>query len=157
MGRHKKPTNLKKLEGTYRKDRANDAEPQPDIVIPKCPKILGREGKKEWKKITKHLESLQLISNLDETALMLYCRAYENYIQAEQNINQEGNIATSEKGVSYISTNAQLSAMYFKQMKTILVEFGMTPSARAKVQVQKQTSEDKFITYLKSKNDASKS
>lgn len=165
MSRPKKPTKQKEKQGTLRKNRANNREPTIEVVIPPCPKILGKEGKKEWKRITKELKTMQIIAKIDASALTIYCRAYENWLDCEQKIidaskpeetadgikQKDGKVSTSSKGISYINANVSLSSMYVKQMTKILTEFGMTPASRAKVNAEGPSKEDSFLDYLKDK------
>lgn len=165
MPRPKTPTKTKEKQGTLRKNRVNNREPSVKVEIPPCPKILGKEGKKEWKRITKELKMMQIIAKIDASALTIYCKAYENWLDCEQKIIEESKpieiegsieerdarIATSSKGVNYISTLVNLSSMYAKQMTKIMTEFGMTPASRAKVNAEGQDKESNFIDYLMSK------
>ena len=71
-----KPAALRLLEGNAGKRPLNLTDGiNPKIEIPAPPKHLGREARKEWKRITPLLEDLGLISGLDRTALALYCQA----------------------------------------------------------------------------------
>jgi hypothetical protein len=49
-GRKPKPTNLKLIQDTYRRDRANPSEPKPQAVIPPCPEFLQGEARKQYQK-----------------------------------------------------------------------------------------------------------
>ena len=164
MTRPKKPTKVKEKQGTLRKNRVNNREPTVEVAIPPCPKILGKEGKKEWKRVTKELKLMQIIAKIDASALTIYCRAYENWLDCEQKIidaskpektkdgikEKDGKVSTSSKGISYINANVNLSSMYVKQMTRILTEFGMTPASRAKVNAEGQNKDDKLLAFLMS-------
>lgn len=84
-----KPTDLKKLEGTYRSDRAPDNEPRPKVRVPSAPKWLGPEAKKEWRRVTKELAAVKMISELDRTTLALYCQALQEYLDAQAALDAE--------------------------------------------------------------------
>ena len=51
-GRKPLPTQLKVVRGTLRKDRANRNEPQGAPAIPTCPRHLGEEATREWRRVS---------------------------------------------------------------------------------------------------------
>jgi P27 family predicted phage terminase small subunit len=88
-GRPRKPTALKELEGTARKDRATANEPRPDVKVPGPPAWLGPDARNEWRRITKELAALRMISLLDRTTLGLYCQALQEYLDACRGLDAE--------------------------------------------------------------------
>jgi P27 family predicted phage terminase small subunit len=84
-----KPSSLKVIQGTFRPDRAAANEPKPAVKIPTAPAWLGDEAKKEWKRVTKEMAALGLISELDRTALALYCQALDEYLAACRGLDAE--------------------------------------------------------------------
>ena len=67
-GRKPKPTAIKVLEGNPGKRALNEMEPQPEKKAPKCPVWLDKEAKKEWKRISKQLEDLGILTEVDMAA-----------------------------------------------------------------------------------------
>jgi len=65
MARPRKPKQLKIVQGTYRKDRANPHEPKPQPRIPSCPWELCDTAKKEWRRLAPELHQLGLLTALD--------------------------------------------------------------------------------------------
>lgn len=88
MGRPPKPTHLKVLEGNPGKRALNKNEPRPQAKIPSCPKHLDKEAKVEWKRISKQLLLLGLLTEVDRAALAAYCQAWSRWIYAEEKINR---------------------------------------------------------------------
>ncbi len=68
-----KPTRMKVLAGNPGKRPLNRREPQPKPGLPRCPAQLSEEAKREWKRISKELDRLGLLTVLDRAALSAYC------------------------------------------------------------------------------------
>ena len=64
-GRKPKPTAVKVLEGNPGKRSLNTAEPKPEKKAPRCPSWLEDEAKKEWKRMSKQLEQLGILTEID--------------------------------------------------------------------------------------------
>lgn len=108
----------------------------PDVEIPTCPAHLSAEARTEWKRITPELEKLGLISQIDRAALAVYCQAYGRWVHAERTLKELGDagfIEETPSGYRQIGVWLQISNRAVSQMKAMMVEFGMTPSARARV------------------------
>jgi P27 family predicted phage terminase small subunit len=92
MGRRgppRKPTKLKILQGTYRADRAPANEPMPKPKVPSAPAWMGRDAKREWRRVVKELAAVGLLSELDRTALAAYCQALQEYLDACRGLDAE--------------------------------------------------------------------
>ena len=75
-GRPRKPAQIHRLHGTWRADRHNDAEPQPERLAPRCPKHVQGEARKEWRRKTKELLPMGVMSLADRASLERYCLWY---------------------------------------------------------------------------------
>lgn len=115
---------------------------RPDVEIPKCPAHLGVEAKAEWRRITKHLEKLGLITAIDRAALTGYCDAWGEYVWAQNRIKQlnaddptgeRGRIWDTPSGYKQISVPKQIANRSLELMAKFLAEFGMSPAARSRV------------------------
>ena len=127
-----KPTALKELEGTARKDRATTNEPRPDVRIPSTPNWLGKDAKREWRRITKELEAVGMISQLDRTTLALYCQALEEYLEAAAEVDKEGLTAITSKGTLIQHPVVGIRNDAWRRVLKAAAEFGMTPSSRTR-------------------------
>ena len=78
-GRKPKPTAIKELEGNPGKRPLNDAEPKPERKAPPCPKWLEPEAKKEWRRLSKQLEQIGVLTEVDQAAFASYCQAYARW------------------------------------------------------------------------------
>ena len=147
-GRIPKPTEVKKLEGNPGKRALNQKEPKPESVIPRCPSHLPDAAKTEWRRITKELHALGLLSRIDRAALVAYCQAWADYIEADKEITEQGSVIISEKGGMYQNPWVGIKNSALNRIVKISAEFGMTPSSRSRVKTDKPDDEDEFAKML---------
>jgi P27 family predicted phage terminase small subunit len=136
MGRPRKPTNLKVLEGNPGKRPLPENEPKPVPIAPPCPAHLDSRAKKEWKRITPELEHLGLLTRIDMAALAAYCQAYSRWIEAEKMIRKHGMLVKNQKGYPVVSPYMAIINKSLEQMKSYLTEFGLTPASRSRIDVK---------------------
>lgn len=136
------PTKIKLLRRNPGKRALNANEPKPRSVIPTCPTHLNAEGRKEWRRITRELAPLGLVSNLDRTALAIYCDAYARWVDATDNIRQFGLIVKAPGGYPMPSPYLPILNKSIEQMRAFIVEFGMTPASRSRVATDMPDEED---------------
>ena len=129
-----KPTRMKALAGNPGKRPLNRREPQPKQGLPRCPAQLSEEAKREWKRISKELDRLGLLTVLDRAALSAYCQAWGRWIEAEQRLRQHGVIVKSPNGFPVQSPYLAVANKAMAQMSKLLVEFGLSPSSRSRIQ-----------------------
>jgi P27 family predicted phage terminase small subunit len=131
-GRKPIPTKLKLLRGNPGKRPLPENEPQPQVRLPSAPTFLSEEGKREWKRTGRRLQSLGLMTEIDTSALAAYCQAWARWKEAEEMLNQFGaviKVGGSLQPSPYLSVANKAMA----QMVKLLAEFGMTPSSRSRV------------------------
>lgn len=150
-GRKPLPTKLKVLKGTLNVTRTNKDEPDPTPEIPEPPEHLNEEALKEWDRITKELDKVGLISQLDRTELAMYCQAYSRWVKYEKIVAESSELYESEKGGLQLSPAMWVVNRAMEQCHKFLSEFGMTPSSRSKVSATKKKvgthdEWDKFVT-----------
>ena len=97
-GRKPKPTAIKELEGNPGKRPLNEAEPKPAKKAPPCPKWLEPEAKKEWRRLSKQLEAIGVLTEVDQAAFASYCQAYARWKEAEEFMTQHGTIVKTKSG-----------------------------------------------------------
>lgn len=138
-----KPNVVHLANGNPSKKRFSDLQNglRMPVEIPDAPQHLKGEARAEWDRITPELLRLGLIAKVDRAALMVYCQAYALYVRAQEKIDELGEIAliqSTTNGYEQIGPWMQLSNRAADQMKSFLSEFGMTPSARTRVNVTPQ-------------------
>ncbi len=137
-----KPTRLKVLAGNPGKRALNRHEPQPTPGVPPCPVQLSEEAKREWKRISKELDRLGLLTVLDRAALSAYCQAWGRWIEAEERLRQHGVIVKSPNGFPVQSPYLAVANKAMAQMGKLLVEFGLSPASRARIQSPTENPDD---------------
>ena len=150
QGRKPRPTNLKLIAGTDRADRRNDAEPKPAPALPAPPAFLSDEAKAEWTRTADQLYQLGILSKIDRAALGAYCQAYGRWEQAERALARMAERDAVTHGMMIKTTNGNavqnpLLGTANKAMADMMryaAEFGMTPSARARIKAEPLGEED---------------
>lgn len=135
-GRRPIPSTVHALRGNPGKRPLNPEEPRPPAEIPPCPRELGAVARKEWRRISKELLAVGLVTKIDRAALMAYCVAWERWLEASEKLRVEGlvTMVTTKEKTTYPIQNPYLSIANtaLAQMRSFLIEFGMTPASRSK-------------------------
>jgi P27 family predicted phage terminase small subunit len=152
-GRKPKPTALKVIEGNPGKRPLNKAEPKPENKAPKCPSWLEKEAKKEWRRMSKVLETLGILTEVDAAAFAGYCQAYARWKEAEEFLSKHGTIFKTPSGYIQQVPQVSIAQTYLKIMKDFCSEFGLTPSSRSRIVANDKLTEndDPMEMLLKSK------
>ena len=162
MARIPRPTNVKILEGEKNKDRINFNEPKPQgSTTP--PKWLNKAAKAEWKRLSKELEALDLLKNVDRVHFAEYCQCVGMLAEVEAKINeltmkaeQSGGDASNayllktQAGNVIISPLLSVRNRLIEQVHMLGCEFGMTPVSRSRITIKDQNKEDELDAFLNS-------
>jgi P27 family predicted phage terminase small subunit len=136
-GRPPKPTALKLLQGTFRKDRARKREPRPKVGDrpPSAPSYLGKIARAEWTRLAKRLHVLGLLTEVDRSKFAMYCQAYARWQEAEQVITDQGMTFMTDKGYVCQRPEVSISNKQCEIARKIGAEFGLDPAARSRIDV----------------------
>ena len=94
-----KPVELKLLEGNRGHRQVNaDGNFRPNVEVPDPPKYLGKEARKEWKRITVELAQNNIIAKLDQHMLGMLCQSVERLVMFETALARHTNTVV-EKGM----------------------------------------------------------
>ena len=132
-GRKPKPTALKELEGNPGKRQLNVNEPKPLAKAPSCPKWLDPEAKKEWRRLSKKMEQIGILTEIDMAAFAGYCQAYARWKAAEEFISKHGAIVKTPSGYWQQVPQVSIAQQYMKAMQKFAEQFGLTPAARSRI------------------------
>ena len=148
-GHNKKPTALKVLEGTARRDRLLN-EPRPASVTPKCPAWLPREGKKKWGELAPKLEKLGLLTELDGEKLAAMCMHWALMVEAAQDLKKRGFLVSSARDDGALVKNPSLQILRDNSaaFDRYAGEFGMGPRSRSNIDLPVQNEDDDFMLQL---------
>ena len=104
-------------------------------------------AQREWRKIAPELERLGLLTNIDTTALAMYCQAVSMYVRLNAEIDKEGATIeyTNTQGATNVVENPKINIAkkYYQVIKDMLKEFGLTPAARASLAIKAHEDEEK--------------
>jgi P27 family predicted phage terminase small subunit len=139
-GRKPLPTNLKLVRGNPGKRKTNPKEPKPKSGTPACAAHLNATARGEWKRVSKELRTLGLLTNIDRSALAAYCQTYARWSEAEKGIKETGLVIETKDGNVIQNPLVGIANTALKLMHKFLVEFGMTPSSRSRISVGKEES-----------------
>lgn len=143
-GRPRKPTELKKFEGTYRKDRDEGKEiaekkvcAVPGVIIPRdskisCPKtITSKYVRKYWKQLTTNLIQLQVLSFNDLPQLENMMLILQKLREAQEEF-AKCNFTSAEQLGNYdmcLKIVSKLTQMF----NDLASKYYISPSARSKL------------------------
>lgn len=141
------PSKTKALHGnpSKRKQKTAEAQPPPGATPPKH---LDKAAKEEWRRISKLLLDLGLLTKLDQAALAAYCVAYSRWVEAEKQVQKHGLIFKAQSGYPMYSPYLNIANRAMKQMREFLSEFGMSPSSRTRVSVVEPSQQNDPFTVF---------
>lgn len=137
-GRKPKPVELKVINGEKRPSRLNPNSPDPERKVPKAPRYLNARAREEWDRITEELGRLNMLCELDRTELASYCICQARHMEAEELLEKTGLLDTDADGRAIKNPLVEISSKHMELAHKFLIEFGMTPSSRARVKVPKK-------------------
>lgn len=146
-----KPTKLKLLTGNPGKRAINHREPKPAPAAKgarKVPVWMPPDGKREWKRVVPELERLGLLTKVDDAALEGYCNAYARALQAGRHVKKNGITIVTDKGFIIAHPAVSMEKNAWAQVRQFGSEFGLTPSARTRIQVDKDPPQDTDADFL---------
>jgi P27 family predicted phage terminase small subunit len=128
------PTVLRMLRGNPSKRPPPPNEPQPVAVSnAQPPDWLDVEAQAEWNRLAPMLERIGILTESDLDGLAAYCEAWATWKSATQKIRQFGMVIKGPRDIPIQSPYVRIAHNALIQMRGLLVEFGMTPSSRARV------------------------
>lgn len=168
-GRKPKPDEIKVLTGTFRADRTNPDKPKLALEIPMPPDWLSERAKEAYSELAGVLHNMKVITSSDRTALSLLCESYATYRECYEFIKVHGRTYRTGTPVAKKDIEGDIigydlaegTIMYraypevaimneaWKQCRSLLAEFGLTPSSRNKVSAIGEKEEDPFTAFLK--------
>lgn len=136
-GRKPTPTTMKRLRGNPGKRALPKGEPtaRRGKRTPSAPYYLSEAAAAEWRRVARMLHEMRVLTDADVQALALYCAAFARWAGAERMVEEQGEVVLTGTGSVKINPYVQIANLAWEQMRKMLLEFGMTPSARARIQV----------------------
>lgn len=149
------PTAMLKLRGSWR-GNINRNEPEPESGAPPMPEELEGVSKECWEQLIPILENMKVLTVADGIALRLLCETFSHWKRAEALLKKHGDvypIRDNNGQVKYLqqSPYVSIARTSARALKDLLVEFGLTPSARSRVVTtgdNRTRKQDERMQYL---------
>jgi P27 family predicted phage terminase small subunit len=134
MGRKQKPKKLKVLEGNpgCRKLPENERIPPTDELI-EPPSHLDEYAIEEWERVAPGLEAKGILCFFDIQVLGAYCCSYSLWRKATEQIKETDLIDETSNGNAIQNCLIGIANKAAADMIKYAAEFGLTPSARARL------------------------
>jgi P27 family predicted phage terminase small subunit len=129
------PTSIRMLRGNKGKRPVNPREPQPERKAPRCPDHLDAEAKKEWKRLSKLLLKLGVLTEADGMALACLCQTWSTLGKAQRKLNETGLLFKTPSGYVQQSPFVSIVSACGDIVMKLSQEFGLTPAARGRLQI----------------------
>jgi P27 family predicted phage terminase small subunit len=154
---HRKPDEIKKLEGTFRKDREvkNPIKPIIPLTLTE-PTELNEWAKSLWRSIVDEYLPIGILTNVDVGSLLILCNEYGTYCEADDLIKAQG-LEVEEnvysKDGDLIGTKKVPNQMLkvrndaFKNYNSMCSKFGITPSDRARLSAPVKNEQNQFSDF----------
>lgn len=137
-GRPPKPTVLEIMQGRPGKRPLNKREPQPNRVAAdigaKPPDHLPESARKWWAYYGDILRDMRVLTEADLVALEGLALVTTQRIEQEANLAKAGPLYKTSTGYITISPQFFIVGQLRERELKLLREFGLTPSARTRVQ-----------------------
>ena len=142
LGRPPKPTRLKMLEGNRGKRPINNTEPQPVNGPPPCPRWLGRDAKREWRRVCRELAAMGLLARADMTALAGRCQEWARYVEMQHVLAEKGCTFETATGGFQARPEVAIADKALGRVNAIDQQLGLTPAARSRLSTQEKPQDD---------------
>lgn len=153
MGRPKKPIDMQKAHLTLVEKQNKRLEEESVITGKnhlKTPPnwLIDEVAKKEWRRIVRELNKINIVGNLDYANLGGYCNAYANYIKATEILKDQTYCVERETRTGKIVVKnpmVDIQTNYAAEMRKFASLCGLTIDSRLKAAVIKTEKTEDMI------------
>ena len=140
MPARRKPTALKLLHGDFEKNpqRRPVNEPTPDLGEWDCPESLRGQARYEWRRVTKVLARIKVLTEADRSAIVQCATIWGEWYECNKIVEKEGAFLSGESQLYEHPASRKASRLHDQLLK-LLIQFGLTPAARSRVQTTTQS------------------
>jgi len=147
-GPPKTPSKIVELRGDPGKRGLPKGEPKPKQGIPDCPGFLSERGRACWHDLAPELDAVGVLTVLDAYQLGVLCDAWADFLDARDKIKGDKAIIETDSGYKLPSPWVAIRNKARATFNQIAKEFGMTPAARTKINVEPKQEESDFDEFL---------
>lgn len=156
-GRKPTPTTLKLVKGNPGRRKISKKEPAPQQTkkVPAPPDHLTPGAKTFWRKMAPILHAQQLLTDVDLVAFAQLAIAHDRWVESEKKVQKYGELITfgrrgkgkdARPGTVQVSPYLAVANRAYEQLRRMLAEFGMTPSARSRIEVDQPPPDDGVLS-----------
>lgn len=128
------PTAVKLVRGNPGKRPlpADEPTPEPGATPPTW---MTKAARKYWPDIADQLMAANVLGNIDDKALAVYCETHVQYIKARDALEQfnDNYVYVTHTGSLKVRPEWEMMMACMDKMVKMLVEFGCTPASRTRV------------------------
>ena len=147
MARPRKPTAVKRLQGTLQKCRTNPNEPIPNTPIDRFePPVFFTETQRDlWIFAISQMPS-GMLSGLDFGIFSRWCIMYDQFVELTKSVNENGAVMYDENNVPFANPLVNTLNKLAVSLRGIETELGFTPASRSKVSLaSNEEPKNKFM------------
>lgn len=149
------PTNLKLLRNNPGRRPLNDLEPKPEAKVPLMPKgQLDDVAKKEWKRMGPILAKLGILTEIDHGLFEAMCISYSDWVKYSKQSREKPLIKSPATQYIQVSPFITLAQKALSNYLKIAVEFGLSPSSRSGLKIEKPRGQSKAEEFMARKRQA---
>ncbi len=140
MARPRKPTAVKKLQGTLQPCRTNQNEPNPQIPLQQIepPRHLSTIAKNAWRFALSQAPT-ELLTSLDFATFEQWCITYAELVEVQKVLKREGlTFLNEDTGLSMPHPLIKTQMFLQDTLRRYMTEMGFTPASRSKISIAKQ-------------------
>lgn len=146
-GRKPRPTHLKIVTGNPGKRPLNPAEPKVSRSRPSAPAHMSDKARETWGYVSGLLDRMGVLAEVDAVALEMLCEAYADYLAARDELEAFGSnyyTTLTQQGDCMHRAHPAVAQKNDadRRIRAWLCEFGLTPSARARVKADGEAQDE---------------
>jgi P27 family predicted phage terminase small subunit len=138
-GRPPTPQVLVNLKGDPSNRRGKTIDQAAPEGEPLCPEHLDTIARDAWKELVGNLREMKLLSKVDGVTIELFATTYSRYRLALAHVQRFGPVILSaDKKLPMTSPYVHIVTNAQDQLRRLLIEFGLSPAARARMRIEQQ-------------------
>ena len=145
----KKPIALARLEGNPGKRRlpTEAEEVKVESGMPEVPDWLDKDARVEWRRLAPELLAVGLLGKVDRLEMALLCQTASSLAKCQTVLNEKGH-TYRVKGSIRKRPEVAMVHEYTKLLNSIAGNFGLHPSARARMSVPGKKSPSPMASLI---------
>ena len=122
------------MEGYPGKRALNPHEPKPTVGEPTMPKGMSAGARRYWRSFVDMLIGIRVLTEADGQALKVLCVNLDECDDLQKSIKKTGWLIKNPSGAIHTNPLVAVEMQKRREVMNGLKEFGLTPSARTRVQ-----------------------